>query len=105
MIIDGNGYYEWVPGLQFDASLEEELTMKDNYFAMSMTGMFGPAGGPNLDLSEIELNNTGVDIPLPVHDADKNDKKKLEIFFHQMSLTSIVVSFLKGNTLETKIDR
>lgn len=91
--------------MQFDTSLQEEPTMKDDYFGLQMTGMFSPLGGPDLEPKDVELNNTAVDQALPVHDTDKNDKKKLEVFFHQMSLTSIVVSFLKGNDLDTKITR
>jgi len=70
-----------------------------------MTGMFSPLGGPDLEPKDVELNNTAVDVPLPVHDMDKADKKKLEVFFHQMSLTSIAVSFLKGNDLDAKITK
>lgn len=70
-----------------------------------MTGMFSPLGGPDLEPKDVEFNNTAVDQPLPVHDMERADKKKLEVFFHQMSLTSIVVSFLKGNDLETKVTK
>lgn len=105
MIVDSRGYAEWVPGMQFDASLQEEPTMKDDFFGLQMTGMFSPLGGPDLEPKDVELNNTGVDVPLPVHDMDKADKKKFEVFFHQMSLTSIAVTFLKGNDLDTKITR
>lgn len=68
MIIDSRGYYEWVPGMQFDTSLQEEPTMKDDFFGLQMTGMFSPLGGPDLEPKDVELNNTGVDVPLPVHD-------------------------------------
>lgn len=68
-----------------------------------MTGMFSPWGGPDLEPKDVELNSTMVEIPLPVHDQAKEDKKKFEIFLHQISLTSIVVSLVKGNTIETNI--
>ena len=105
MIVDSRGYYEWVPGMQFDTSLQEEATMKDDCFGLQMTGMFSPMGGPALEPKDVELNTTAVDVPLPVHDMDKADKKKLEVFFHQMSLTSIAVTFLKGSDLDTKIGK
>lgn len=47
-----------------------------------MTGMFSPWGGPDLEPKDVELNNTAVDVPLPVHDMAKEDKKKLEFFLH-----------------------
>lgn len=34
MIVDSRGYYEFVPGMQFDTSLQEEPTMKDDYFGL-----------------------------------------------------------------------
>lgn len=73
MLEGSRGYYEWVPGLQFDASLQEPPTMLHDYMALQMTGMFSPAGGPDLEPRDVELNNTAVDTPLPVHDTDKND--------------------------------
>lgn len=78
--------------------------MQGGYFGLQMTGMFSPLGGPDLEPKDVELNNTNVEVPLPVHDQDKADKKKFEIFFHQMSITSIIVTFLKGNELETVIN-
>lgn len=79
--------------------------MSEDFFGLAMTGMFSPAGGPDLEPKDVELNNTNVDNTLPVHDEEKKDKKKLELFFHQMSLTSIIVSFLKGTELNTKITK
>lgn len=82
MIADSKGYFEWVPGMVFDTSLQEEPTMSDDFFGLAMTGMFSPANGTALEPKDVELNNTAVDNPLPVHDMDKADKKKLELFFH-----------------------
>ena len=82
MIVDSRGYYEFVPGMQFDTSLQDEPTFKEGYFGMQMTGMFSPMGGPDLEPKDVELNSTMVEIPLPVHDQAKEDKKKFEIFLH-----------------------
>lgn len=81
--------------------------MKDDFFGLQMTGMFSPMGGPDLEPKDVELNNTAVETPLPVHDMDKSDKKKLEFFLHQISLTSIAVSFLKtaGSELDVVINK
>lgn len=78
--------------------------MQGGFFGLQMTGMFSPLGGPDLEPKDVELNNTNVEVPLPVHDQDKADKKKFEVFFHQMSITSIIITFLKGNDLETTIN-
>jgi hypothetical protein len=56
--------------------------MSEDFFGLAMTGMFSPAGGPDLEPKDVELNNTNVDNTLPVHDEEKKDKKKLELFFH-----------------------
>lgn len=104
MLLASRGYSEWIPGMQFDASLTEEPTFQSGFFGLQMVGMFSPIGGPDLTPNDVELNSTAVDVPLPVHDPDKNDRKKMELFLHQMSLTSIVVTFLKGNDLDLKIN-
>ena len=104
MLAQSKGYYEFVPGMQFDTALMAEPTMKEGFFGLEMDGMFRPTGGPDLAPGDVELNSTMVEIPLPVHDQAKEDKKKFEIFLHQISLTSIAVSFIKGSKLQTSIN-
>lgn len=99
MLAQSKGYYEFVPGMQFDTALMAEPTMKEGFFGLEMDGMFRPTAGPDLAPGDVELNSTMVEIPLPVHDQAKEDKKKFEIFLHQISLTSIAVSFIKGSKL------
>lgn len=82
LIMASKGYYEFVPGMLFDTSLQEDPTMKEGYFGLEMNGMFSPVGGPELRPEDVELNSTAVDSPLPVHDQAKDDRKKFEIFLH-----------------------
>lgn len=72
----------FVPGMEFDTALQEEPTMKEGFFGLEMDGMFRPAGGPDLQPGEVELNSTAVDSPLPLHDEAKEDKKKFELYLH-----------------------
>jgi hypothetical protein len=82
MLLASRGYSDWIPGMQFDTSLQEDPTFAQGYFGLQMNGMFSPLGGPDLEPKDVELNNTAVDVALPVHDPDKSDKKKLELFLH-----------------------
>ena len=82
LLMASKGYYEFVPGMLFDTSLQEDPTMKEGYFGLEMNGMFSPVGGPELRPEDVELNSTAVDSPLPVHDQAKDDRKKFEIFLH-----------------------
>lgn len=82
MLLASRGYSDWIPGMQFDTALTEEPTFAQGFFGLQMTGMFSPLGGPDLEPKDVELNNTAVDVPLPIHDPDKNDRKKLELFLH-----------------------
>lgn len=82
MMAQSKGYMQFVPGMEFDTSLQEEPTMKAGFFGLEMDGMFRPQGGPDLQPSDVELNSTAVDTPLPVHDQAKEDKKKFEVFLH-----------------------
>ena len=103
MIAGTNGYGHFIEGLQFDASLQKEPTMNEKYMGLEMTGIFSPQGGPDLTPSEFEMNNT--DASLPVHDeSTEGEREKMEFFLHQMSLTSMLVSYMKVSTLECTVD-
>ena len=71
--------------------------MDTKYMGLEMTGIFSPLGGPDLTPNEFEMNNT--EASLPVHDAKDEDREKFEFFLHQMSLTSMLVSYMKVDTL------
>lgn len=83
MITKTRGYGQFIEGMQFDTSLQQEPTMEQQsngqaYMGLEMTGIFSPLGGPDLQPQDFEMNNT--DASLPVHDNEERDD--FELFLH-----------------------
>jgi hypothetical protein len=81
-----------------DASLQSDPIVDMNYMGFRMTGLFGPVNGSDLDPLKLEMNLTE-----PVNMTYVNDPNggNLQLYLHQISLNSILVTYLKKNELSS----
>lgn len=98
VISDSGAYLELLPGILFDASLQAEPVADLQYFGLAMTGLFSPVNGTELTPKDLEKNSTE---PVQLSHMYDPAGANLQFYLHQMSLDSILVSYLKRNTLSS----
>jgi hypothetical protein len=98
IISDSRAYVVLLPGISLDASLQSEPIVDQNYMGFRMTGLFGPVNGSDLDPNALEKNLTE-----PANMTFVNDPAggNLQLYMHQISLNSILASYMKSNTLSS----
>jgi len=103
LLAENRGYVELLPNIVFDTSLQASPMVTSDFLGLQMTGLFSPLNQTAFKPADLEKNTTNpevLDESLPLYDPNG---LKFQMVLHQMSVTSIMLSYLKKNELTTWI--